>query len=135
VGFAAVFGKNWFAEKWQTKMAQLHINILELFPIVLAIEIWGHKIANHKIILHSDNKATVHVINNMTSKDRTMMKLVRKLVLNSLRHNILFRARHIAGKSNFVADHLSRFRFQEAFLSLPSLNPQPTYIQKNQLQI
>jgi hypothetical protein len=57
----------------------------------------------------------------MSSKDKIMMKLVRRLVLATLKHNILFKACHVPGKLNFVADILSRFRFQEAFQCLPTL--------------
>lgn len=34
------------------------------------------------------------------------MVLVRRLVLNGLKHNILFQARHIPGLTNVLADHL-----------------------------
>jgi hypothetical protein len=81
--------------------------------------------ANHKIMFHSDNEATVNVINKMSSKDKIMMKLVRRLVLATLKHNILLKACHVPGKLNFVADHLSRFRFQEAFQCLPTLSQTP----------
>lgn len=127
VGFAAVFGKQWFAQKWPISFQahKYHINILELFPIVLAIQIWGHKMANHKIVISSDNATTVHVINNMTSKDKVMMRLVRRLVLLSLQHNILFRATHVPGHSNIIADRLSRLQFQEALQQAPYLDKVP----------
>lgn len=52
--------------------------LLELFPIVIAVEMWGHKMSNHKIVFHSDKLATVCVLNKQTSKDLSMMKLVRR---------------------------------------------------------
>lgn len=66
--------------------------------------------------------AIVHAINKQTCKDKALMKLIRRLVLQVLLHNILFRAKHIAGKSNTLADHLSHFKFQEAFQIAPHLN-------------
>lgn len=41
--FAAVLGINWFALSWESvpDLAQSHIASKELFPIVLALEIWG----------------------------------------------------------------------------------------------
>ena len=39
--------------------------------------------ANHKILFHSDNTATVAVINKMSSKDKIMMKLIRRIVLTN----------------------------------------------------
>ena len=83
-----MFGSQWFAELWPVAFQELHINIMELFPIVLAVEIWGHKMANHKVLFYSDNKATVYTINKQTSKEKFMMKLIRRLVLFSLKYNI-----------------------------------------------
>ena len=42
------------------------------------------------------------------------MKLIRRLVLAALKFNVSFRAKHIAGKQNVIADQLSRFQFQKA---------------------
>ena len=50
------------------------------------------------------------VINKQSSQDETLMKLLRRLVLFSLRHNILFRATHLAGKFNILPDLLSDYR-------------------------
>lgn len=135
LGFAAVFGKEWLAEMWPDHLKDFHINILELFPVVLAIEIWGNKMANHKIMFYSDNMATVNVINNMTSKDPVMMSLVRRLVLSCMQKNILFRSRHVPGKSNLVADHLSRFQLQEAFQCQPNLVQTKTSVPVDLLHI
>jgi hypothetical protein len=41
------------------------------------------------------------------------MKLIRRLVLAALKFNVVFRAKHIAGKHNVIADQLSRFQFQK----------------------
>ena len=67
-GFAAVLGHQWFSGPWPTDMQSLHITIKELFPIVLAIEIWGHLLKNHKILFMTDNLAVVHIINKTTSR-------------------------------------------------------------------
>jgi hypothetical protein len=48
----------------------------------------------------SDNQAVVEVINKQSCKDKILSFI------------IVFRAKHIAGKSNVTADHLSRFHFQ-----------------------
>lgn len=135
VGFAAVFGSQWFAKRWPVSFLSHHINVLELFPIVLAVEIWGGKMSNHKIVFHSDNEATVHVLNNMSSKDKVMMQLIRRLVLHCMRHNILFRAKHLPGHLNTIADRLSRFKFQEAFQCAPHLSNIPITLEENQIQI
>jgi hypothetical protein len=108
---------------------------LELFPIVIAVELWGHKMANHKITFFSDNEATVCVLNKQSSKDPYMMKLIRRLVLLSLRFNILFRACFIQGVRNVTADHLSRFEFQKAFHASPGLDANPVAVPEHLLVI
>lgn len=137
LGFAAVLGKNWFALSWEKvqDLAQYHIAVKELFPIVLALEIWGVALADKKILFMTDNMAIVHVINKQTCKDKVLMKLVRRLVLAALSHNILFKAKHIPGKNNTLADHLSRFKFQEAFQIAPHLNLTQIDIPRNLLRI
>ena len=109
--------------------------MLELFPIVVAVEMWGDKMANHKVLLLSDNEATVHVINNMTSRDKIMMRLFRRLVVAAMRFNIVFRSEHIIGKTNMVADCLSRFTFQEARVWAPYLAQFPCAIPDNLFKI
>jgi len=41
LGYAAIFGKHWRFGQWSSAWKQFNITILEFFPIVLAIEIWG----------------------------------------------------------------------------------------------
>ena len=89
----------------------LPITIKELFPIVLAVDIWSPLLANHKILFLTDNAALADIINKTSSKEKNIMKLVRRLVLSSLKHNIHVRARHIPGKTNLICDLLSRFFF------------------------
>ena len=41
------------------------------------------------------------------------MILIHDLVLTSLKHNILFRARHISGVHNTDGDYISRFQVEQ----------------------
>ena len=52
------------------------------------------------------------------------MKLLRRLVLCSLRHNILFRATHLAGKFNILPDLLSRLQIDQFLERAPDMNSQ-----------
>lgn len=127
-GFAAVFGDKWFAGYWPEEMKDLHITVKELFPIVLALEIWGPALSNHKILFITDNQAVSEIINKTSSKDKNLMRLVRRLVLASLKFNVFCRSKHISGKSNVVCDLLSRFSFQEAFQIAPWLSKHPVVV-------
>ena len=95
-------------EAWPANLAPYHITIKELLPIVLAVEVWGKVMQNRCVRFHCDNLAVVTIINKMTSKDS--MKLVRRFVLSTMQLNIIFFAEHIPGKSNVLADHLSRLQ-------------------------
>ena len=68
---------------------------------------------NSKVLFLSDNQVVVEVLNKQSCKDKNLMRLIQRLVLCTLsyRCNIVFRAKHIAGRSNIVADKLSRFHF------------------------
>ena len=95
-------------------MVSLSITFQELFPIVLALEIWGNKVKNHRILFLTDNAAVADIINKSTCQDKLTMNLVRRLVLATLEYNVHVRSKHIPGKSNVVCDLLSRFSLQEA---------------------
>lgn len=135
LGFAAVLGSQWFVSKWPLELNDYQICIKELFPIVLALEVWSVHFKNKKVLFLSDNMAVVEVINKKSSRDKSLMKLLRRLVLVSLQCNIHFRAKHIPGKLNVTADRLSRFKFQEAFRVTPYLQQQPTKIPESLLYI
>ena len=134
-GLAAVFGSWCFAESWPSYLKEYQITIKELFPIVVALELWGKHLQNSKVMFFSDNQAVVEVINKQSCKDKVMMSLVRRMVLTVLTFNIVFRAKHIAGKSNVTADHLSRFHFQKARQLAPWLAASKTTIQDHLMQI
>ena len=124
-GYAAVFGSRWFNGPWPKRWDQYHISIKELYPIVAAVEVWGNLLKNHCILFMSDNMGVVEIINKLTSRDPTIMILVRRLVVTTMKHNIMFRAKHIPGKYNIIADRLSRFKLQEARDAAPWLDKVP----------
>ena len=135
LGFAAVFGDKWFAAAWTDSLFPMQIAVKELFPIVVALEIWGSEMANRKILFMSDNMAVVEVINKQSSKEKNLMHLLRRLVMVCLSHNILFKAKHIPGKYNMVADRLSRLQFQKAREVAPYLEQRATIIPSHLLQL
>ncbi|CAG2240910.1 unnamed protein product [Mytilus edulis] len=95
LGFAGVMGYKWFAMAWPKHLEHHQIATKEMFPIVLALELWGEHIQNTKVLFLSDNMAVVQIINKQTCKDIILMKLVRRLVAVALKYNILFKAKHI----------------------------------------
>ena len=90
----------------------LSIAYIELFPTVLAASLWGHQWFAKRVDFSSDNKAVVEALRSHTSRDSNLMVLLRHLSLLAPRHSFVFAARHIRGKSNAMADAISRFEFR-----------------------
>jgi hypothetical protein len=126
-GFGIVNGKKWAFGIWD-QLEKYHINILELYPIVLSVLLWPSELSNKCILFFSDNEAVVQILNSQTCKCHIMMKLVRLFVLQCLSYNILFRLKHIKGKFNTTADLLSRLQVMEARRISPHLNHEPVLI-------
>lgn len=128
LGYGAIYGSSWlyglFPREWQS----LNITFLELYPIVLAVHIWGHLWENHSIIFHTDNEGLVSILNSKTSRDTDIMCLVRALVLECMKHNILFRSMFVRGSDNTLADCLSRQQVEKFKALSPNSNPQPTAV-------
>jgi hypothetical protein len=55
------------------EVKDLHITVKEIFPIVLAVEIWGQTLSNHKVLFMMDNQAVAEIMNKTSSKDQNLM--------------------------------------------------------------
>ena len=126
IGYGAVYQNHWLVGTWEPSCIGLNIAILELYPIVLAIHVWGKFFSNKCIHIHSDNMAVVGVLNSSTSKEPTIMSLIRRLVLYTMSHNIYIKASHIPGASNTVCDLISRQKLGQARKVAPQLDEEPT---------
>ena len=112
IGFGVYFNGKWTQGRWPEGVCtpKYSIAFLELFPIVVGLQLWGGDLGNKRVLFWSDNQTVVSVVNAQTSKCPMIMFLVRQLVLICLRHNIRFRARYVPGERNNIADALSRFQ-------------------------
>ena len=97
---------------WHDSWWHRNIAILEFYPIVLSLHLCGHEMRNLCILFFTDNEALVHVLNKQSCRDRELMFFVRRLVLVCLSQNICFKAKHITGLQNKLADSLSRLQLQ-----------------------
>ncbi|XP_063790754.1 uncharacterized protein LOC134945420 [Pseudophryne corroboree] len=117
LGFGAFFAGAWCAAAWPaswvTRGFTKNLLLLELFPILVALELWAGRFANRDILFLCDNLGVVHAINNQRSSSPQALRLLRHLVLVCLQCNINFRARHVPGVDNGIADALSRFQFDK----------------------
>ena len=95
---------------------------------------------NRCILFFTDNEALVHVLNKQSCQDKSLMFFVCKLVAICLKHNILFRAKHIPGVCKTLADclsHLQVHNFKKLAQAHMDLQPTatPSYLQPLNLQM
>ena len=128
LGYGAVCGTKWFYGMFPPLWRTYNITFLELYPIVLAVNIWGPLWKNHCILFFTDNEALTAIINKQTSADNNIMMLLRCLVLACLHFNVLFQAKHISGQRNVLADALSRQRIETFRQLSPQSSPKPTLV-------
>jgi len=130
IGYGGFFQGAWFYGSWpQTIMENLtntvSIAFQELYPIVVAAILWGKSWERKRIIFFCDNLGTVYILNKGRSKSGDIMKLMRRLTLVAAKFSFTFTARHVKGKLNRIADHLSRFQLEEFHKLVPDAHPTP----------
>ena len=139
MGFGAVYDTRWvygvWPEEWHAKGLTDDITLLELFPVLVSIVIWGSCLRNKKILFHSDNQSVVHILSTMTSKSDNIMVLVRALTLQCLQHNLVIRGKHIEGRTNTLTDSLSRLQVQKFLRLAPNAEEHPDMVPSHLWQI
>lgn len=128
LGYGAYFGQEWFNGRWLPQQCGLSIAYKELFPVVIGAHIWGQRWKQRRILFRVDNESVVAILNSRTSKDPSIMLLLRSLLHCAAQSAFFFTAQHVPGVNNGIADALSRFRMQ-VFRSLaPAANKLPESI-------
>jgi hypothetical protein len=128
LGFGACYGKKWIQAAYPETWHIYHITILELYPIFVLINMFGHLMTNSNILFHCDNSAVTSIVNKQSSRDNTAMQIVRPLVLLLIKFNIHLRSRHIPGVMNILPDKISRFQVTPALLQHYGMEDHPTPI-------
>ncbi|XP_067300888.1 uncharacterized protein [Pseudorasbora parva] len=131
VGFGGFYKTHWFASTWPPELSMSNQQtassaLFELYPIIIAAHLWGHEWSSKNIVMHCDNLATVHCINKGLSKSPKIMPLLRRLTWLSACNQFTFKAVHIPGHQNQIADALSRLLFQKFRALAPEADPNPT---------
>ena len=85
---------------------------------------WRHQ----RVLVHCDNMAVVQVITAQSSKDRTLMHLLRCIQFFCAVGDFKLRAAHIPGSTNTPADAVSRNHLQGFFNAAPQVHRHPTPI-------
>ena len=86
----------------------LHINFKEVLAIYFAALRWAHCWSNKHIIIYTDSKAAMHIINKGSTFNPIVMDALRRMFWLSALFNVKLTARHISGQCNIIADAISR---------------------------
>ena len=99
----------------------LAIAMKELLPIVMAVALWGRQWSESHVLVMCDNMSVVCILRCKTSKDPSIMHLVRALHFFLAHWDIRLWADHVPGKVNTATDALSRNMMQVFHKQLPSV--------------
>lgn len=126
LGFSAFFQNNWFCAHWPDIIDKdSSMAFRELYPIVAASVLWGEHWRCKQLVFMCDNEATVNILNKGRSKCLNIMNLMRKMTWLAAVNNFTFKAKHIPGKYNIIADSLSRFQMKRFREAAPEANLSP----------
>lgn len=134
LGFGAFFHNEWFCGQWSSAQFPLSIAYKELFPIVVAAHLWGSQWFRKTILFRCDNQAVVAILASRTSKDPSIMLLLRHLLMSAAKFNFAFTAQHVPGLDNRIADAISRFQWQVFRQLAPQADLVPLAIPSQLLQ-
>ena len=79
---------------------------------MVALVLWGDAFTDRKVTFRVDNMAVVDVVNRQSARDGHVLRLLRFFVHECLMRNIVFRAKHVPGLVNDIADALSRSQWK-----------------------
>ncbi len=130
LGFGVYFKGHWSYAAWPGSWHDRggftrDITMLEMFPVLVAVHIWGSELRNKKILFHCDNMAVVHILITMTSKSDLVMSLVRRLALLCFHSNMVLKAKHVPGYKNVLCDSLSRLQLDKFRENAPAADVEP----------
>ena len=106
----------------------LNINIAakEMVPIAVAAALWKRSWRGQHILFRSDNEAVVWSINKNTTKDPSLLHVLRCFFFLAATFAFTYIGVHIPGKLNDAADALSRNRPHQFLSFLPQADPKAT---------
>ena len=133
-GFAATYGRRWLQGRFPAIWLRHNIAV-RAFPHSARNTNVGLSDANSRVLFMCDNMSIVAVLNYQTSKDKFIMHLLRQFIVATMHYNIHFAAKPIPGKSNTVADALSRFQEGVARSQAPRLKLRADVVPQERLPL
>lgn len=121
VGYAGVFKNQWFAFTYTNKEAKRYlICYRELYAILVSLQLFGSHFTGKYVRVHCDNTTAIMGVRKWSSRRNDLMFLLRQLHLLMIKFKCYIYIDYISSKDNYLADLLSRDKFNEFFRRLPS---------------
>ena len=124
-GFGATFKNNWLQGSFPLSWQKYNIAVLEFFPLLVLVDVFGPELMNATVIFFTDNQAVYHILQELSSKHPAIIVLLRELVALLLKYNIDLRSEHVMGKHNTLCDLISRFQVKDEILHQMGMNQDP----------
>ena len=102
-------------EKFQTDSTRV-ITVLEVLPVVAAINFWKDRMLHRRVFLFVDNDGVRHCLINLSSKSGHIRSLLAGLALLQAKHPMLPWYSRVPSSSN-CADAPSRLQYEELMLA------------------
>lgn len=93
---------------WPSAVRGKHINWKELCAIELSCISFAPSWSGHRVLFACDNETAVSIINSGSSRNPALAAIIRRIAMLAAIFGFDFRAVHIPGAENKLADHLSR---------------------------
>lgn len=91
-----------------------HINVTELWPVVVAIHRWGVRWRNSSLLFVTDNTQVQGWVNKGCSSNPYAMAWLRELFWVAAFYNLSIRSSRISSEDNILADALSRLNSDDS---------------------
>ena len=109
LGGAYLVDVGYISGLWTTREAsQHHINIFELWTVLMAVSAFASNLAHQHVIMYCDNQAVVAWINRWRTGSSSAVPLLRQLYRLLAQNGIVLRMRWLNTHANLLSDLLSR---------------------------
>ena len=137
--FGATYRDKWVQGSFPPVWQEFNIAVLEFFPIIVLLDMFGHEINDSVVIFNTDNEAVSYILQDLTSKHPIIVQMLRDLVFLLLKHNIDLRSVHVPGKNNILCDSISRLQVTVELLDAHGMEheatPLPAHLQPSNYEL
>ena len=114
VGYRGIIEGQYMRGRFPGYLRNANIAYLEILAVMVALKLWGEKLAGQYFWIHVDNEAIATVLNTGASRDAQLQDVLREIALVAAQHQFVIKAKHISGISNRIPDWLSRWHEPQA---------------------